>query len=768
MTSPMKPPPAAENQWDSSTRALNEALESVELDKAAQAVMDMLWYVAAIRPDYEDLPALLAGSTAEMLNTVESGDWVEMVRLATGIVEKTTHLYGTEDEPMTLRDHCLAVMTAAKDCDYAGIGQTIGRCLGRLLNLGNGVPLLPVVIEDNQIRIGRHTRVSFHRTLRVPEDGKQYPLPAGFGEFPILRVADYADKVPPQWLEDGGFFIPLYQREALFLEFEGEEWRPSILKVAVGGVSAITGEADDENIRLHKQDYVVIPDQKWLDGINSGDGTVGQFVAMPLGQGYTIEEQLTDEAKFGGFQLVAFEPRDGRFPDEDPDETARRREREKERLIRAAQQRVAANMTDLQRTFMERILNGGWPEHIARSLGLDPGTGLRILSEIKTILKAELGEVGIVGLDRSESSSALYSRNICSQDISAWSKEMGIARGGSIKQQIHEDTYGVHSWDKDKKGRVSIHIVNSELFEAITGSKPPETPITIEEYQAFGIPWFDAYDEHARGLMAAKKFQNVKGVSAIDRMKGVKIGEATKPIEISPELIRRIKPPTREEYIARLAKRADSSWQAGQWLIAHRESSCLLDLDKQHTLALQIRADCNIRLGRYQDAACDASECLAQLPESVFALTRRAQAELKLGEPEMALADAEAALQAQPSTRTGLRVRSEALFVLKRFEEAVEDITKLLELSPGECPALRIRAECHRRLGLPMAAVQDASKALALGDTDIATLLTRAAAHLDCDNPDDARRDAEAALRREPRNQAARLLLLEIINYRLA
>ena len=37
------------------------------------------------------------------------------------------------------------------------------------------------------------------------------------------------------------------------------------------------------------QNYVAIPKQKWLDGINCGDGYIRQFVAMPLGKGYTVE-----------------------------------------------------------------------------------------------------------------------------------------------------------------------------------------------------------------------------------------------------------------------------------------------------------------------------------------------------------------------------------------------------------------------------------------------------------------------------------------------
>lgn len=35
------------------------------------------------------------------------------------------------------------------------------------------------------------------------------------------------------------------------------------------------------------------PRQPWLDGINSGDGYIRQFVAMKLGEGYTVEKQVS-------------------------------------------------------------------------------------------------------------------------------------------------------------------------------------------------------------------------------------------------------------------------------------------------------------------------------------------------------------------------------------------------------------------------------------------------------------------------------------------
>lgn len=49
-----------------------------------------------------------------------------------------------------------------------------------------------------------------------------------------------------------------------------------------------------------------IPGQPWLDGICTEPGSVHQFVAMPLGKGYTVEEQMTGQAQIGGLQVDVF------------------------------------------------------------------------------------------------------------------------------------------------------------------------------------------------------------------------------------------------------------------------------------------------------------------------------------------------------------------------------------------------------------------------------------------------------------------------------
>jgi hypothetical protein len=118
-------------------------------------------------------------------------------------------------------------------------------------------------------------------------------------------------------LVKGGVFIPLYQREALWLGFEAAHWRPNAIKIGIGNVNAVSGADWDETLHSDPQDYLVCPPQPWLDGIKTGSGIVRQFVAAPLGMGDTVEAQLIG-SEVGGLRLAVFEPRVGRFPEKPP------------------------------------------------------------------------------------------------------------------------------------------------------------------------------------------------------------------------------------------------------------------------------------------------------------------------------------------------------------------------------------------------------------------------------------------------------------------
>ena len=106
--------------------------------------------------------------------------------------------------------------------------------------------------------------------------------------------------------------LPMYQSEALWLNFESSQihdrWTeyPFAIKVATGKINAVTGDSWSDGLLRNPQDYMVSPGQPWIDGYCVEKGFIRQFVAMPLGSGYSAEEQLAGEAVHGGIQIVVY------------------------------------------------------------------------------------------------------------------------------------------------------------------------------------------------------------------------------------------------------------------------------------------------------------------------------------------------------------------------------------------------------------------------------------------------------------------------------
>jgi hypothetical protein len=161
-----------------------------------------------------------------------------------------------------------------------------------------------LVISFPEVHPDAVLEIDFQRTLRIPDDDREYPLPPGLGPFPLRRVDDFAERVPAGWLTRGGVLLPMYQSEALWLSFSSRYL--FAVKVATGKINAVTGEPWTDGLHRDPQDYMAVPDQPWLDGYCVEKGIIRQFVAMPLGAGYSVEEQVTGQAEHGGIQIVAY------------------------------------------------------------------------------------------------------------------------------------------------------------------------------------------------------------------------------------------------------------------------------------------------------------------------------------------------------------------------------------------------------------------------------------------------------------------------------
>ncbi|KAM6514249.1 hypothetical protein FALCPG4_015405 [Fusarium falciforme] len=153
--------------------------------------------------------------------------------------------------------------------------------------------------------------ITFNRTLRLPEDGKIHNQPSGVGHIPVTNIACIAEKLRNSGnasLRDmarkGGVFFPMYQREAMFMSFKATKDSFAV-RPFVGGVNAVSGLPWNapQFQRLPKQDYVSVPPQEFVDGIDVGQDTVKQFIAMPLGSDYSVEKQVTSKEDVGGMQL---------------------------------------------------------------------------------------------------------------------------------------------------------------------------------------------------------------------------------------------------------------------------------------------------------------------------------------------------------------------------------------------------------------------------------------------------------------------------------
>ena len=191
----------------------------------------------------------------------------------------------------------------------------------------------PEVHEDARLDM------TFQRTLRIPDDDRTYPLPPGLGCFPLRHVDDFSARVPEDWRPRGGVMLPMFQSEALWISFARYSDYPVAVKVATGKINAVDGKPWTSGLVRAPQNYMTVPPQPWLDGYCVAKGVIRQFVAMPLGDGYTAEEQITGEAEHGGIQIVAHPMKREVY-----EEWRRRQEEEGERVYAGAPRMLRGRM----------------------------------------------------------------------------------------------------------------------------------------------------------------------------------------------------------------------------------------------------------------------------------------------------------------------------------------------------------------------------------------------------------------------------------------
>ncbi|KAI1112423.1 hypothetical protein F5Y14DRAFT_272517 [Nemania sp. NC0429] len=372
------------------------------------------------------------------------------------------------------------------------------------------VDIAPGVAEDYA---PQSLEIRFKRTIRVPDNAEQAAyLPPGLGDFSLFKVGDYATNLPlPMATRRGGVFFPIYQREAMWIDFAAE--RPFMIKIYAGGVNVVSGKhgaGTASTPRANGQDYVVVPGQRWLDGFAVAPGVVRQFVAMPMGAGYSVEAQLTGEEVVGGllFEITPsmpakLNPGDFMLDVVKVDVAARTQETIRvpcslTDTIDRVKNKIE-ELTELLQDEMRLLLSGKQLED-GRTLSdydVKPNSKIRLVKRLR-------------GGGRIDSHEQLLKES------------MGVAAGGKITQAIYKHTFDPTKWAKSPTITIPVHILTTALFRDATGRGAPPCPISVATYAEAGLPFFDL-PETPSGISGS--FGQVKSVNALSVERGLAQGE---------------------------------------------------------------------------------------------------------------------------------------------------------------------------------------------------------------------------------------------------
>jgi hypothetical protein len=92
---------------------------------------------------------------------------------------------------------------------------------------------LKTELKDDMIIVNDDLKISFRRTIRVPDNQQVSFLPPDLGAFPLKSVRRYEGRIGAEMSAKGGVFFPMWQSEAMWIDFKASGERDYMVKVCM-------------------------------------------------------------------------------------------------------------------------------------------------------------------------------------------------------------------------------------------------------------------------------------------------------------------------------------------------------------------------------------------------------------------------------------------------------------------------------------------------------------------------------------------------------